>query len=123
MSRKYISLNRGWLYTDDFKEEFINKDFNDSLFQLVNLPHANKEVSYNYFDEKSYQFISCYRKKVLISSEEKEKLIYLDFEGVMTYARVFCNGSYVGEHKGGYTPFSLCQCCATFSSQFHSLHC
>ena len=88
MSRKYISLNRGWLYTDDFKEEYINKDFNDSLFQLVNLPHANKEVSYNYFDEKSYQFISCYRKKVLISSEEKEKLIYLDFEVVNFFLHI-----------------------------------
>ena len=107
MSRQNISLNRDWLYIDNFKEEYINKSYDDSNFEKVNLPHANKEVPYNYFDEKTYQIVSCYRKKFLVSSENKDKLLYIDFEGVMTYAKVFCNGHYVGEHKGGYTPFSV----------------
>ena len=25
----------------------------------------------------------------------------------MTYAKVYTNGKFVGEHKGGYTPFSI----------------
>ncbi|MCM0647320.1 glycoside hydrolase family 2 protein [Clostridium swellfunianum] len=107
MSRENISLNRDWLYIDNFKEEYIDRYYDDSSFTAVNLPHANKEVPYNYFDERSYQFISCYRKKIVIGSENKDKLLFIDFEGVMTYAKVFCNGQYVGEHKGGYTPFSV----------------
>jgi beta-galactosidase len=107
MPRQNISLNREWLYKDNFKEEYINSSYDDSDFITVNLPHSNKEVPYNYFDEKSYQFVSCYRKKFTVGMENKDKLLYLDFEGVMTYARVFCNGVYVGEHKGGYTPFSV----------------
>ncbi len=107
MVRQNMPLNSDWLYIDNFKEEYISKCYDDSKFEIVNLPHANKEVSYNYFDEKSYQFVSCYRKKFTVGSENKDKLLFVDFEGVMTYAKVFCNGTYVGEHKGGYTPFSV----------------
>ena len=33
--------------------------------------------------------------------------LFVDFDGVMCYAKVFVNGHCVGEHTGGYVPFSV----------------
>lgn len=105
MSRTIISLNKEWKYYNEFQEEFIAKTFDDKNFDTVMLPHMNQEIPYNYFDEKMYQFVSCYRKHFKLDDTYKGKRIFIDFEGVMTYARVYINGEYLGEHKGGYTPF------------------
>lgn len=99
-------INNDWWYNQDYKKgmefDFSTKDFID-----VNLPHANIELPYNYFDEEMYQFVSCYKKIIVIEDQYKDKVICIRFEGVMTYAKVFLNGNFIGEHKGGYTPFEL----------------
>ena len=107
MSRKVLSLNRHWFYRPDFKIEYVQREEPDAVFEEVSLPHSNIELSYNYLNEESYQFVSCYRKKLSFSESYKEKRIFLDFEGVMAYADVFFNGEIAGSHKGGYTPFSV----------------
>lgn len=105
--RELLRFNQDWLYLEHFEEAFIEPTFNDSDFANVILPHTNKEIPYNYFDENMYQFVSCYRKHFTVSKASKNKRVFLDFEGVMTYAKCYLNGNYIGEHKGGYTPFSL----------------
>lgn len=85
-------INNKWLYSEDINKDFIT----------VNLPHTNKEVPYNYFDEKSYQFISYYKKYIKV--EDNDKRIFLNFEGVMTAFKLYINGNEVGEYKGGYIP-------------------
>ncbi len=105
--RQIISLNKSWRYSEAFDDKFINENFDDRQFQAVHLPHTNKDVPYSYFDEKISQFISCYRKEINISEEFEGRRIYIDFEGVMCFAKVYLNSAYVGEHKGGYTPFSI----------------
>lgn len=107
MSRVVIPFNQNWKFSESFREEFTCSDFNDENFTVVTLPHANKEIPYNYFDEKMYQFVSCYRKTFNVPREFEGKNIFVDFEGVMTYAKVYINGEFAGEHKGGYTPFSI----------------
>ncbi len=103
---KVSYINYNWLYKNDFNERYIDKDFDFSEFETVDLPHTNVITPYNYFNEDIYQFISCYAKKILIGSEYKGKRVFIDFEGVMIAAKVYCNGKFVCEHKGGYTPFS-----------------
>ncbi|MGL5346451.1 MAG: glycoside hydrolase family 2 TIM barrel-domain containing protein [Peptostreptococcaceae bacterium] len=98
-------INREWLYKNEFKEAFVNVDYDYSDFEKVELPHTNIELPYNYFDENLYQFVSCYVKKIDIDKVFEGKKIFLDFEGVMIYAKVYCNGNFVCEHKGGYTYF------------------
>ncbi|MGL1893542.1 MAG: glycoside hydrolase family 2 protein [Spirochaetaceae bacterium] len=104
--REVIRLNNEWLYNPKFtKEMIINSNTKD--FELVNLPHANREIPYNYFDENDYQFISCYKKTFDILELNKGQTMAIRFEGVMTKAEVFVNGQYIGEHLGGYTPFEF----------------
>lgn len=104
--RKIVPLNNNWYYNSQY-EKGLEKSSVTKGFEKVNLPHTNVELPYNYFDEKAFQFISCYKYPLSISEEYREKAIYLHFEGVMTYARIYLNGLFVGEHKGGYTPFDI----------------
>jgi beta-galactosidase len=102
MSEK-ISLNNNWHYVPHYEAGMECEVF--SKFQLVHLPHTNIELPYNYFDERDSQFISCYQNTFFVDESYKEKIGFIRFEGVMTYAKVFLNGAYIGDHKGGYTPF------------------
>ena len=102
------SINNEWFYTPNFAEEYIQQNTLDrNVFQPIRLPHTNIELPYNYFDDAAFQFVSCYKKELYIPKEYEDKIIYLDFEGVMTYGKVYLNGEFIGEHKGGYTPFSV----------------
>ena len=91
-SNKKKCINNDWLYRTNLEEEGVK----------VHLPHANKEVPYNYFDEKMYQFISFYEKALWI--EEGKDREFLVFDGVMTAFKIYVNDVFVGEYKGGYIP-------------------
>lgn len=107
--RKVTDLNFGWKYSETFSEEMIKSGYDDSSFVKVDIPHTNKELPYNYFSEEEFQFVSCYRKNFRVPKEgfEENKHIFITFEGAANYAKVYLNGEYIGEHKGGYTPFSF----------------
>lgn len=104
--RHIISLNNNWYYNNSYNEG-IEINSNLKGFTMVNLPHTNVELPFNYFDEKTYQIVSCYKYPLQIANEYKGKVIFVNFEGVMAYSKVYLNGSFVGEHKGGYTPFCV----------------
>lgn len=106
--RTAIHLNFDWKYKDSFTDEMLKKDYDDSAFALVNIPHTNKELPYHYFDEKSYQFISCYRKSFSLTKENiEDRRMLLHFEGAANHSIVYINDEKAGEHKGGYTPFTF----------------
>ena len=107
MARTLIPLWQHWLFADTFEEQYLQRDCDVSHFIEVQLPHTVKEVPYHYFDEKIYQFHSCYRKNFAVSADLQGMQLFLDFDGVMSYAKVFVNGQFAGEHKGGYVPFSV----------------
>ena len=104
--RNTFALNFGWKYSPVFLEDMIKKDFDDSSFETVDIPHANKELPLNYFDEKSYQFISCYRKNFDIKKAKGMRYI-LHFEGAAVYSKVYLNDKFIGEYKGAYNRFSF----------------
>ncbi len=104
---KRTHINYDWKYSNDFKQEYIGISYDDSSFQTINIPHSNITTPYNNFDEKIYQFESCYRKKIWIDETNKDERVYIKFEGIMNYSKIYLNGDYIGEHKGGYTPFRL----------------
>lgn len=104
--RKTVRLNNDWYYQPRFDADMI-KDHDLKGFEKVNLPHTNVELPYNYFDEKDYQIVSCYKKWFEVDRIEDNQSVFMRFEGVMTMAEVFINGTSVGKHVGGYTPFEL----------------
>lgn len=105
--RTIIELNHDWLYSETVPAGGTAANFNDKAFKRITIPHTNKMLPMNGFDEKEYTFVSLYRRKFRLPNELKGKRIFVDFGGVMTAAKVFINGRSLGEYKGGYTPFSF----------------
>ena len=104
--RLVIPINRDWFYKSNYNEKDILGKISGK-YQKVTLPHTNVELPYNYFDDKICCFVSCYKRMLQIEQEWKGRRLFLDFEGVMSYAQIFVNGELAGEHKGGYTAFSV----------------
>lgn len=105
--RRILPLNHGWLYSDKPTPDAFGAKFNDKDFTRVNIPHTNKMLPMNGFDEHEYMFVSVYRKYFKLPKELQNKRIFVDFAGVMTASKVYLNGKLLGEYKGGYTPFSF----------------
>ncbi len=107
--RKTIDLNFGWKYSESCADEMLLASYDDSAFETVDIPHANKEIPYNYFDESVFQFVSCYRKSFKLPEEAylPDKKVFICFEGAANFAEVFINGKFAGAHKDAYTPFKI----------------
>ncbi len=105
--RQIAALNHGWLFSEKSNPGGTGKAFNDRAFKIVNLPHTNKLVPLNGFDEHDYMFVSVYRKHFRLPAIDPAKRVFVDFDGVMTAAKVYLNGEFVGENKGGYNDFSF----------------
>jgi beta-galactosidase len=105
--RLVLSINRGWRYSPSFVEGGHELHFDDSKFDRVVIPHTNVPLPWHGFDEKSYEFVSLYRRRFKLPPEARGRRVFVDFEGVMTASNVWINGQRLGEYKGGYTPFSF----------------
>lgn len=105
--RLVLPLNRKWRYSRSFVEGGHGKEFDDSSFDKVVIPHTNVRLPWHGFDEKTYEFVSLYRRRFRLPPEAKGRRVFADFEGVMTASTVWINGVRLGEYKGGYTPFSF----------------
>ena len=103
--RLVLPMNRNWRYSAHPGEEAHSKDFDDTGFERVAIPHANVRLPWHGFDEKSYEFVSIYRRHFKLPEEARGKRVFVDFEAAMTASAVWINGTRVGEYRGGYTPF------------------
>jgi beta-galactosidase len=105
--RQILPLNRNWRYSPARVEGFEQPEFDDSRFERVAVPHANKLLPWHGFDEHETQFVSAYRRRFRLPAAARAKRVFVDFEGVMTAAKVWINGHRLGEYRGGYTPFTF----------------
>lgn len=123
--RSRESFNDGWKfikYFNAFNEAaLIGKEpvdlqlpaVNDNAWRSLDLPHDWAiEGPFNDTLENNtgllpWKGIGWYRKHFTVSENDKDKRIYIDFDGAMAYAKVWLNGKYVGEWPYGYTSFRL----------------
>ncbi|MGO9131075.1 MAG: glycoside hydrolase family 2 protein [Bryobacteraceae bacterium] len=105
--RQVFPLNRNWLYGGRTVEDASAPDFDDRNFARVTLPHTNRILPWHSFDDRSYEFVSIYRRHFRLPATLASQRVFVDFAGVMTAATVTLNGKRLGEYRGGYTPFSF----------------
>ncbi len=96
------NFNQDWF----FIPAPVEHDTPDDRLERVTLPHTNRRFG-RFVDNCDYQFVSTYRKRFRLDEQAAGKRIFLDFDGVMLACVVSLNGRRIGEHKGGYTPFSF----------------
>ena len=104
MARIYI--NDEWGFTEEFSDELNFSNCNKAL-KAVRIPHTVKELPFNYFDEKSYQMVSGYRRVIEAPKDWEGKTVLLTFEAVGHVAEVFLNGKKLAIHRCGYTAFTV----------------
>ena len=105
--RMILPINRNWRYNRSVVAAAHEKNFDDSAFESVVLPHTNVPLPWHSFDDKSYEFVSTYRRRFKLPAEARGRHVFVDFEGAMLASTVWINGVRLGEYKGGYTPFSF----------------
>jgi beta-galactosidase len=111
-SRSIESFNNDWRFNlgDDSTGKLTA--FDDSKWRSLVLPHDWSIEGE--FSEKNPAGIGggalpggigWYRKTFTISSEDKDKLIFIDFDGVYMNSEVWINGQYLGKRPFGYISF------------------
>ena len=103
--RHTINFNRDWRFQlgDDTNASAVA--FDDSPWNAVGLPHSFSEP---YFaSQRFYTGYGWYRKHFTAPKAWRGKRVYLEFDGVFQAAEIFVNGQHAGEHKGGYTGFTV----------------
>jgi beta-galactosidase len=97
-------LNRGWLFGGEYVPNSEQPGFDDSRFVEVTLPHTVTNLSWGNWNPSTWQKKWIYRKR-FDSAQLPRGRVFVDFDGVMTSARIFLDGRELGLHQGGYLPF------------------
>ena len=102
-----IDLNNDWLWSPEFVPEMTGSVYsNEDKMEQVRIPHTVKVTPLNYFDDKDYQMVSCYRRTFDAPSDWKGKKVSVTFDAVAHEAEVYINGKFVIKHSCGYTAFT-----------------
>jgi hypothetical protein len=62
--RVVLPINRRWRYSPKATPAAHERNFDDSAFARVTVPHTNIRLPWHSFDEKTYEFVSIYRRQV-----------------------------------------------------------
>ena len=105
--RLVLPMNRNWRFSRTVAEGAHARDFDDSGYERVVIPHTNVRLPWHSFDEKSYEFVSSYRRRFKLPAEARGHRVFVDFEGVMTASTVWINGTAPGRVQGRIHAFFL----------------
>jgi len=87
--------------------------FDDSAWRKLDVPHDWGVEGPFRLDltgdtgKLPWKGIGWYRKSFQVSAADKAKRVFVDFDGAMAYAKIWCNGQYVGTWPYGYTSFRM----------------
>jgi len=90
-----------------------NSAFNDSSWRTLAVPHdwgIEGPFRIDLAGETGklpWQGIGWYRKHFKLPATEQGKRVFIDFDGAMAYAQVYCNGKWAGTWPYGYNSFRL----------------
>lgn len=99
-------LNQDWLFGGRYLMGAEAPDYSEAAFSSVTLPHIVTPLSWGDWNPSSWEEVWIYRRHVPKSVAAAGR-VFVDFEGVMTTATVYLNGVELGQHQGGYLPFSV----------------
>jgi beta-galactosidase len=115
-------LNSGWLFGGNYQANSEQIEFDDSGFADITLPHNATELSWRNWNPQTWEYLWIYRRHFngasLLQgqgqgpgqgqgqSQGPDNRVFVDFDGVMVSSYVYCNNVLVGQHQGGYLPFS-----------------
>jgi len=130
-SREVQLLDRNWFFINNDVANAASNEVDITKWQIVNVPHDwaigarfdmnldKQYVQVSEDNEKELKLrtgrtgalpmfgVGWYRKVLPINNEDKNKQLFIEFDGTMSLAKVYINGDFVGEWPYGYTSFSF----------------
>ena len=110
--RQVIKFTKAWKFTLGDSVSYKDPDFDDSGWRVLNLPHDwSIEGQFSRSNPATPGGgalpggIGWYRKSFYLSDSEKNKLIFIDFDGIYQKSEVWINGHYLGMRPYGYSSF------------------
>lgn len=111
-TERTVNFNSGWKFNLGDSSTAFQKDFNDSEWSNISLPHdfsifqdftPNGEAESGFLPGGT----GWYRKSFSMPENLDGKSIVLNFDGAYKDAYVYVNGELIGEHHYGYTSFAF----------------
>ncbi len=109
------NFNRDWKFAKaDLDAAMVTQpEFDDSTWQQVHVPHdwaisGPFEPKENGWAGKlPWRGVGWYRKSFTLAAADKDRRVYLDFDGVMAFPKVYVNGRLAGQWDYGYMSFRV----------------
>jgi len=98
-----ISLDGAWKFTLKPPTNFWDNGVDPAGWSEITVPG---EAIMQGFDVDGFDMEYPYKRKITIPADYSGKRIFLLFDGVYTYARVWVNGTFVRDHHGGFTSWN-----------------
>ena len=100
-----INLDSSWRF---YRGDVANAQalsYNDSTWRSLNLPHTWNNLDGQDGGNNYYRGVAWYRQHFAIPASDSGKQMFLQFDGANTVTDVYVNGTWVGQHAGGYAIF------------------
>ncbi|MDD4797518.1 MAG: glycoside hydrolase family 2 TIM barrel-domain containing protein [Eubacteriales bacterium] len=104
----WMNLNGPWEFEIDHGDSGIERKFyqRDGLSGRINVPFC-PESALSGVQYTDFMAAVWYRRAVTLPADWRGQRVLLHFGAVDYHAHVWVNGQKVGEHRGGYTSFTL----------------
>jgi len=115
-TRAVVELDSGWRFFNGDVPEAVAPDFGDLAWEAVSVPHTWNRVGYYHHNlggantpatVNKRQGIGWYRLHFAAPAGSAGKRQWLEFDAASRTAKVWLNGTYLGEHRGGFSRFRL----------------
>jgi beta-galactosidase len=105
-STRLYDLGREWLFGGPYVSGSEAPGYADGSFARVTVPHTVTPLSWSGWEPADWEQVWIYRKHFAGAAVAGGR-VFVDFEGVMSAATVYLRGVEVGQHQGGYLPWSV----------------
>lgn len=112
--RTVTTLDRDWRFVTGDVPEAAAPDFNDAAWEAVSVPHTWNRVGYYFHGQagtntaatvNKTQGPAWYRLRFGAAVQPVGQKAWLEFDAASRVAKVWLNGVYLGEHRGGFSRF------------------
>ncbi|HET9073052.1 MAG TPA: glycoside hydrolase family 2 TIM barrel-domain containing protein [Solirubrobacteraceae bacterium] len=101
-----LNFNQGWRFGGAYRPGSEQPGYGLGGFRSVTLPHTVVRLGWGGWNPATWEGLWIYRKRFTPPATPGAR-IFLKFDGVMTDASVYLNGTLLARHQGGFLPFSV----------------
>jgi beta-galactosidase len=103
--RQRVDLNTGWRFHLGDVAGAEATAFNDGSWSQVTVPHTWNATDAANGGNNYFRGTGWYRRHYTVPASFAGKILFLQFAGANQIADVWVNGTYLGQHRGGYSRF------------------